>query len=183
VKGDEFYRSIGHQIGVLQQSIAAYADRKTPQGRFVYSDADYVKISKAIADIDHSLEQVQSGQGQLGKFLNDPAQYDNYVVQIRKVHQSLADANAGKGAAGVWLVSDAKVRDLRDRIQAINKAVDHLTEGDKGFPKLLQSRELYDSVNQQAAKARDFEREFRENPRKFERIQVRGGKKKKPKQP
>lgn len=178
VKGDELYKSIDHQIGVLQQSIAAYADRKTPQGQFIYSDADYQKISKAIADLDHSLEQVQSGQGSLGKFLNDPAQYDSAVAQVRKVHQSLADANAGKGAAGIWLVSDAKVRDLRDRIQSINKTVDHLTEGNTGFPKLLQSRALYDSVNQQATKARDFEKEFRENPRKFERIQVRGGKKK-----
>jgi phospholipid/cholesterol/gamma-HCH transport system substrate-binding protein len=181
VKGDELYKSIDHQIGVLQQSIAGYADRKTPEGQFIYSDADYQRIGKAIADLDHSLEQVQSGQGTLGKFLNDPGQYDNAVAQIRKVHQSLADANAGKGAAGTWLVSDAKVRDLRDRIQSINKAVDQLTGGDKGFPKMLQSRELYDSWNQQAAKARDFEREFRENPRKFERIQVRGGKKK-PKQ-
>jgi len=178
VKGDELYKSIGHQIGVLESSIAAYADRKTPQGQFIYSDADYQKISKSIADLDRSLQQVQTGQGSLGKFVNDPAQYDNAVAQVRKVHQSLADANAGKGAAGTWLVSDAKYNDIRDRIQSINKTVDRLTEGNTGFPKLLESRELYDSANQRAAKARDFEREFRENPRKYERIQVRGGKKK-----
>jgi len=182
VKGDELYKSINHQIAVLQQSIAVYADRKTPEGQFIYSDADYQKISKSIADLDHSLEQVQSGQGDLGKFVNDPAQYDSAVAQIRKVHQSLADANAGKGAAGTWLVSDAKYKDLRDRIQSIDKTVDRLTEGDTGLPKLLHSSELYDSVNQQAAKAAGFERELRENPRKFLRIQVRGGKKK-PKQP
>ena len=177
VHGDALYKSMEHQVGVLQESIAGYADRKTPQGQFLYSDADYQKITKTIADVDASLEKAQSAV-----FLNNPAQYDQAVAQARNLHQSLADANAGKGKAGAWLVSDAKYRDLRDRLQSINKTVDQLTEGKGEFPKLLQSRELYDSVNRQAASARDFAREFRENPRKFERIQVRGGKKK-PKQP
>jgi len=183
VHGDALYVSIGHQLTILEASIAGFADRKTPNGQMIYSDADYKKMSQMVTDVDHSLAQIQSGQGQLGKLLEDPGQYDRALAQIQKVHQTLADDNAGKGAAGAWLASDVKYKELHDRIQSIDKMVDQLTDPKAGFGKLLESRALYDSLNQQAKKARDFEREFRLNPRKYERIQVRGGKKKKTAQP
>ena len=179
VHGDALYVSIGNQLTVLEKSIASFADRKSPNGQLIYSDADYRNVSKMVADLDHSLGQIQSGQGAIGKLFNDPSQYNSALTQIRKVHRTLADDNAGKGAAGQWLVADDKYQQLRSRVQSIDKSVDRLTDPNSGFGKLMQSRALYDSLNQQGAKARDFEREFRENPRKFERIQVRGGKKKK----
>lgn len=182
VHGNALYLSMGHQLAVLQQSIAGFADRKSTNGQLIYSDADYVKIQKMVSDFDRSLEQIQTGQGRLGQLLNNPAQYDRAVAQVRNIHQSLVDANAGKGKAGAWLVSDAKYKQLHDQIQSIDTKVNQLTEGDGRVPKLLQSRQLYDSLNQEASKVGTFERELRENPQKFLRIQVRGGKKK-PKQP
>ena len=178
VRGDELYNSLAHQVGVLDQSIASFADRKTPNGQLIYSDADYQRIRKLIAGFDLSLEQIQTGQGPLGKFVNDSGQYENTLAQVRVLHQALADDNAGKGPAGAWLAGDEKYRQLSDRIQSIGKSVDQLSQGSNGIPKLLQSRELYDSLNQQAAKSANFERDFREHPQKFLRIQVRGGKKK-----
>jgi hypothetical protein len=61
--------------------------------------------------------------------------------------------------------------------------VDQVTDPNSKFGKLLQSRELYDSLNKQAAQLSSFAREIREDPRRFERVKLFGKKKKKTKQP
>ncbi len=69
------------------------------------------------------------------------------------------------------------------RINSINTSVDNLLSPASGFGKLLNSSEMYTSLNAQAAHYRDFTHEFRETPQKFMRIQVRSKKKKSPAPP
>lgn len=182
VRGDQIYRNIQSQISYVQRLLVGYADRRSPLGKELFGEAVYERLRQPLLDIDRGLAAIQQGQGKLGRYLRSSDDYNNAVAQIRNVRLTLAQNNQGRGAAGPWLTSDERYNRLLGQINSINASVDKLTLPDAGFGKLLASPELYETLNRDATKGRNFAREFREDPQHFMRIQVRG-KKKKPTRP
>jgi phospholipid/cholesterol/gamma-HCH transport system substrate-binding protein len=178
VRGTDFYTGLQKQVTVIQNALHQAVDSHSTMGQLLFTDNLYNQIRQPILNIDRSLEETQRGENRVGHFLNDSSDYDKAVKQVHDLDQSLANANAGKGGAGPWLKTDAKYEEIEGRIRSIDAAVDKLTTGNGVFARLLESRQMYDTYAGKAAKARDFTKDFREDPQKYMRIKVFGKDKK-----
>jgi phospholipid/cholesterol/gamma-HCH transport system substrate-binding protein len=181
VRGTDFYTGLQKQVTFVEKALRESVDPHSSLGQLLFTDNLYNQIRQPILNIDRQLEEMQRGENPAGKFLNDPAFYDHAVTQVRDLHKSLSSVNRGEGGAGPWLKSDAKYEQLRAKIQSIDQGVDKLTTGKGQFAQMLQSSKTYDSLATKAGQTRDFTKDFREHPQKYERIKVFGGKDKKAK--
>jgi phospholipid/cholesterol/gamma-HCH transport system substrate-binding protein len=165
IRGSDFYQSLQAQVDGIQKAVKTIADPNGSTGQLLFGTDLYNQIRQPILNIDRTLEQIQRGENPAGRFLNDPAAYDHAVVQVRELHQSIARTHQ-------QLESDAQYEQLRAQIHAIDQAVDNLTKGDGAFAQMLQTSQLYDNLAGKSASARDFAKDFRQNPQKYLRIKI-----------
>ena len=176
VMGSQLYLNLRDQVESIQHAIQQTAGPKTQLGQMLFSDAFYNQMRQSILNVDHMLEEMQRSDTKSGKFLNDPSAYNSALGQVRNIHASLNDLNSGKGN-GALLKSDEQYRKLLAQLTDLNQKIDTLTTGNGKFAQLLKSRELYDSAEAKTKSMGAFLREFREEPRKFERVKLFGKKK------
>ena len=180
VRGEGFYDDLLSQVSNIQKAVSDYSNPQSKTGQLIVGDAFYERVRQPIVDIDQTLQQIQNGQGAAGRLLTESKDYDQWVEKLRGVHKSLADARSGKSPAGEFLASDRSYMQMQAALNSINRSIDNLTAGDTAFAELLRTSQLYDSLNGKSQSAAKFASDFRQEPEKFMRIQVRGGPKRKP---
>jgi phospholipid/cholesterol/gamma-HCH transport system substrate-binding protein len=168
--------------------------------RFVRDDAIYVRTTARLKQVEASLRSA-AASGLAGRFLRDDEMYRSWQALITRYDARLADLETGRGAAGEFLRSSRQHDDLVKRIASMradvarlrnhpmvlsdaqyqrwNRAVekliasiDALTTGDSGLARLLQTAHTYESLAGASRNLSEGLRDFRQNPRKFLRIDL-----------
>ena len=142
-------------------------------GKLLKDDKLYGDVRGSLARIDAVVQGLQDGQGTAGKLLKDPALYDDMRGTIKDVRTILAGIERGEGSAGKLL----KSTDLHDKIAAtivkIDTMLERVNQGQGTLGQLLVNQQLYDNLNGATREMNGLMKDFRSNPKKFLRIQLK----------
>ena len=165
-----------HLTGTLEEThrvTAALNEGQGTIGRLLHDPALYDDVHRSVARIDQMLDDVQAGQGTVGKLLRDPAVYDEARAAIQELRQLTADLNAGKGTAGKLL----KDEELHDQIASVlgrlDTTLEKLNTGEGTLGQLLVNPQMYESLNGATYQMNELMKDFRANPKKFLRINLK----------
>jgi phospholipid/cholesterol/gamma-HCH transport system substrate-binding protein len=159
---DSLYVQIQRELGDFERQIQRVASRENPVGKMFYTDQLYRQIREPLLQLDQRLAAIQAGEGQPGKLLQDDAQYvqlRDMVTNLRQPINTIRD--------NPFLASDQQFNDWNRALAALIHDVD-----DFNLNPLMISSEMYDSLTGMVAQLRDIVKEFRQDPRKFLRIQT-----------
>ena len=142
-------------------------------GKLLKDDKLYGDVRGSLARIDSVVQGLQEGQGTAGKLLKDPALYDDMRGTIKDMRVILAGIERGEGSAGKLLKSP----ELHDKIVAtigrLDTMMDRINQGQGTLGQLLVNQQLYDNLNGATREMHGLMKDFRTNPKKFLRIQLK----------
>jgi phospholipid/cholesterol/gamma-HCH transport system substrate-binding protein len=142
-------------------------------GKLLHDDKLYGDVRGSIAKLDAIMDTVQKGDGTIGKLLNDPAVYDEARGTIKDVRKLLAGLDKGEGTAGKLLKSDELHDKLALTINKLNTMLDKVNSGQGTLGQLLVNQQLYDNLAGATKELNGLMTDFRSNPKKFLRIQLK----------
>jgi phospholipid/cholesterol/gamma-HCH transport system substrate-binding protein len=160
VLGDQFYRDLRHQFGDLQRGIHEAVSTGTTIGKVMYSDEALRRISAPLQDLDRTLAAIQSGQG-AGQYLRDSGMHDALVAQFRDLRTTLTNLTASD-----FFRSDQTYTDWNRAVAGLIRSVD-----DINTQPVFTTTALYDNINGAAAEWTNTIRDFRQNPKKYLRLE------------
>jgi phospholipid/cholesterol/gamma-HCH transport system substrate-binding protein len=85
----------------------------------------------------------------------------------------LANLNAGKGTAGQLLTNERLSNEISDTLTKIDTTIDKINSGQGTVGQLMVNPQLYDSLNGTTRELHELLKDFRANPKKFLRIQLK----------
>jgi len=161
-QGTEFYNDLLRRLTQLQKAIGAAVSTTGTLGSLLSTDKPYQQVSDLLEGIDHTVAQIQAGQGTAGQLLRSSAQYDDFLRQSQEFHRAIE--NLGKTAL-------FQSTDLYDNLTATLGALIQKVDEFNQNP-LMRNESLYENLNGSMKELRDNLRDFHSNPRKFLRIKV-----------
>lgn len=167
VKGEELYNRITFEVRQLEAQIRIASTKREMLGRFLNDDALYRQIRAPIQRVNDLLTELRAS-----KFVKDPAAYDNVRQQIGDLRRSLEDLNAGKGTGGKLLTSDELYVRLLKQVSSISTGIDQFNSGEGTLGRLFTHAQLYESLNGQTREIQSLLKQFRNDPRKFLRVEL-----------
>ena len=170
VKGEELFNSANARLIEIQKMIRANTAKDTQIGNLVYTDNLYRELADPLRKLDRSLEEMQAGATGPGKFLSDPEQYDKLQAQLADMRASLEKLESGEGAGGRFLRDEAAYRQWVKAVDTMIVTVDTFSYGESGVARLLSDDSLYHRLYGSTREFAEFTRDFRENPKKFLRV-------------
>jgi phospholipid/cholesterol/gamma-HCH transport system substrate-binding protein len=166
ISTDTMYRQILADLDGFERQFRKLATPSSPAGRLVFTDELYQKIKVPLDHIEASLAEVSAGRGRLGGLLRDDSQYNQIQGRLSGLRQTLSR------------IQGAPLIQTDDLYVAWNHALGSLIEGvdNLNTSPLLTTTEMYDNLNGFAQQVGANIRDFRQNPQKYLRIRVFGGK-------
>jgi phospholipid/cholesterol/gamma-HCH transport system substrate-binding protein len=160
VLGDQFYRDLRQKFGDLQRGIHEAVSTSTTIGQVVYSDDAIRRISAPLQDLDRTLAAIQSGQG-AGQYLRDSGMHDALVAQFADLRTTLTNLRANE-----FFRSDQMYTDWNHSVISLIRSVDDINS-----QPMFASTIVYDNINGMAVEWEHTIRDFRQNPKKYLRLQ------------
>ncbi len=142
-------------------------------GKLLKDDKLYGDVRGTIARLDTMMQGLQDGQGTAGKLLKDPAVFDETKAAIGDVRKLLAGLDKGQGTAGKLLKSDELHDKVAGTIVKLNTMLDKVNSGQGTLGQLLVNQQLYDNLAGATKEMHGLMQDFRSNPKKFLRIQLK----------
>ena len=142
-------------------------------GKLLKDDKLYGDVRGTIARLDAMMQNLQEGQGTAGKLLKDTAVYDETKNAILDVRKLLAGLDKGEGTAGKLLKSDELHDKINGSMAKLNTMLDKVNAGQGTLGQLLVNQQLYDNLAGATKEMHGLMQDFRSNPKKFLRIQLK----------
>jgi len=145
-----------------QKAVDAVAARDGLLGRAVYTDRQYQALLESVRSIDQTLARLQSGQGDLGRFLRDDARYQQLTASVVDLRRSIAAVDAGP-----MFQTAADYTQWSRGVSGVIRAID-----DFNISPLMETAQVYETLNGMTRELQNNMRDFREHPQKFLRLKV-----------
>ncbi len=142
-------------------------------GKLLKDEKLYGDIRGSLARVDALMQGLQEGQGTAGKLLKDPALYDDMRGTIKDVRKILAGIDHGEGSAGKLLKSTELHDKIVTTIGRLDTMLDRINQGQGTLGQLMVNPQLYDNLNGTTREMNGLMKDFRANPKKFLRIQLK----------
>lgn len=142
-------------------------------GKLLRDEKLYGDIRGSLGKVDTLLVGLQQGEGTAGKLLKDPALYDDMRGAIKDVRTILAGIERGEGSAGKLLKSPEMHDKVVSTIARLDLMLDRLNQGQGTLGQLLINPQMYDNLNGATREMNGLMKDFRANPKKFLRIQLK----------
>ena len=160
VLGTQMYDDLRKRFTQIERNVRAAANTNSNVGEALYSDRMYKRILEPIRTLDHTLAQIQSGQGPMGQMLRDTAQYE----QLRSTFVGLRQTIEGLHSGGL-MQSDELYQQWNGTVISLIQTVDQVNANP-----MFRTSEAYDNLNGFAADTARTLRDFRQNPKKYLRM-------------
>lgn len=162
VVGDQMYKDLRKDLVDAERAFREATNAGSRVGQLLYSDQVYRRISDPLVQMDDRLARIEAGQGDYGRLLREDGQYLHLQKQAAALRQSIAELRGGN-----FLKSDELYVSWNRELGSLIRRVDEINTGD-----LFSNSLGYDNLAGFAAHLRDSLRDFRQNPRKFLRVQL-----------
>jgi phospholipid/cholesterol/gamma-HCH transport system substrate-binding protein len=173
IVGEVEYDNTLARLKQFDGALRGFVAPTSPLGQMLFTSAVYDNLHARAVSFDRQLESIQHGEGAAGRFYADDKQYGDLVRKVRGVRDSLAKLTAGQGSAGALLASDAAYNRALHALNQIDTLLARLNAGEGQVGHLVRDPQLYESLNGSLRSLEEALRDFRENPRKYLRYQVR----------
>lgn len=172
VKGTRFYRNMVDSIARAEAGLEAALTPQRTLGQLLYSGRQHDEFLASVRRLDERLAAIQRGEGPAGRLVADDRQYEDLHRRTANLRRQLADINAGRGSLGRFVAGDAQYVNWVRRVNRFVAAVDNFAAGEGAFGRLAASEQPYDSLNGMLREMRETFRDFRQDPRKYLRLDV-----------
>jgi phospholipid/cholesterol/gamma-HCH transport system substrate-binding protein len=162
IVGDQVYNSMRRRFAELENSLKRAEATNAQVGGLLYTDALYRKIHAPILQLDQSIAVLQSGQGSLGRLLRDPAQFQQLRRMLQDLQKSIADARQGD-----FMQSGEAYSGWTNTVASLSRQMDDINSS-----RMLNTTDVYESLNGAAREMQKNVKDFRENPRKYLRLKI-----------
>jgi phospholipid/cholesterol/gamma-HCH transport system substrate-binding protein len=142
-------------------------------GKLLKDEKLYSDVRGSLARVDSLVQGLQEGQGTAGKLLKDPALYDDMRSTVKDVRVLLAGLERGEGSAGKLLKSPELHDKLVATIGKLDTMMERVNQGQGTLGQLIVNQQLYDNLNGATREMNGLMKDFRSNPKKFLRIQLK----------
>jgi phospholipid/cholesterol/gamma-HCH transport system substrate-binding protein len=126
-----------------------------------------------VTKIDTLVDGLNNGKGTIGQFLQNPAAYDDTRQILADVHQLLAGIQAGQGTAGKLLKTDEFGDEIKSTLTRVDTLLDKMNNGQGTIARLLNDSAVSDDMDALLRETHELIKDFRGNPKKFLRIQLK----------
>lgn len=142
-------------------------------GKLLVSEELYNHFLGLANRLDRISARLEAGEGSMGKFLKDDGLYKNVNDTVAKTKTIVERIEKGEGTLGK-LASDQELYNrLNNAVSRINSIADKIDRGDGTIGKLMNDKELYNNLNAASAEVVKLLYDFRKNPKRFLRINVK----------
>jgi phospholipid/cholesterol/gamma-HCH transport system substrate-binding protein len=170
---EEIYNKMLSIVNEVDGMAKAMSRGEGTVGKLLKDDKLYADVRGSLARIDSLVQGMQEGQGTAGKLLKDPALYEDMRATIKDVRGLLAGLERGEGSAGKLLKSP----ELHDKVTAtigkLDTMIDRINGGQGTLGQLMVNPQLYENLNGATREMHGLMKDFRANPKKFLRIQLK----------
>jgi len=169
---DQVYSNLN---GLLSKSNVMVGNIQKGQGtlgKLVASDEMYGKANATLDNVNGIVSDARNGKGTIGKLLNDPTLYDEAKKALENGNSIISNVKSGKGSLGKLTTDDELYNKLRDSSTNLANATAKLNDNTTTAGKLFSDPKLYDNLTGLTGDLRLLIGDFRQNPKKFLRIQV-----------
>jgi len=141
----------------------------------IYGDVHGIatQVSGVITEINKVVDGLNSGKGTLGQLAQNPAMYDDTRRVLGDMHQLLAGIQAGQGTAGKLLATNEFGDEIKATIGRVDALLDKMNNGNGTVARLLNDSSLADDLDSLARESQGLMKDFRANPKKFLRIELK----------
>jgi phospholipid/cholesterol/gamma-HCH transport system substrate-binding protein len=126
-----------------------------------------------VTQINTAVDGINSGKGTLGQLAQNPALFDDYRQIATDLHQLLAGIQAGQGTVGKLLKSDEMSDEIKSTLARVDTLLDKMSNGPGTVARLLNDPSLYEDLDGFTRESHALIKDFRANPKKFLRIQLK----------
>ncbi|MBM3775858.1 MAG: MCE family protein [Acidobacteria bacterium] len=162
VRGDSLYDRANERLLAFQGFLRAASGRATPAGQLIYRDDLYRELQDRTAKLEQQMAGIEKS-----RILQDAAQHESLRKGIQEARNSIRKLERNP----VFRSDAAYARTLR-AVRSAARGLDGIASGQGTAGALLASSNLYDSLTGSNLRLAQFAREFRENPRKFLRVNL-----------
>jgi phospholipid/cholesterol/gamma-HCH transport system substrate-binding protein len=162
VVGTDMYNGLRKALTEADRDFREAVSTTSALGKVVGSDQLYHRIYDPLVQLDNRLARLQAGQDQFGRLLRDDSQYAKLRDQTAGLRQSIATFRTQP-----FLTSDALYASWSRSLSSIIASVDRIN-----VSPMLQNSSDYENLNGLLATMRSSIHEFRDDPKKFLRIQL-----------
>ena len=173
IVGEAEYDGFLVHLKEFDAALRSFVSPQSPVGQMLFTNALYDGLHADVVRVDRQLASIQSGEGTAGHLFTSDQQYEGFVRDVRGLRDSLAKLDSGQGRAGALLQSDAGYDRVANALKKIDTLLAGLNAGEGQFGHLIRDPQLYESLNGSLRSLEEALRDFRENPRKYLRYQVR----------
>ena len=170
---EDIYNGLVDTVQEAKKVMQALSSGRGTLGRLLYDEALYDDVRGSVARVNTLLDGLQQGEGTAGKLLKDPALYDDARKTIAELKRVVDDLNAGKGTAGKLLKDEQLHKQMSDLVAHLDETIVKLNQGQGTMGQLLVNPQLYESLNGAMREMNSLMKDFRANPKKFLRIQLK----------
>jgi phospholipid/cholesterol/gamma-HCH transport system substrate-binding protein len=178
IVGEAEYDEVLGRLKQFDSGLREFVSPGNPVGQMLFTRVLYDDLHKDVVRFDQQLAAIQNGEGTAGHLFASDQQYQDFVRETRGIRDSLAKLNSGQGPAGALLESDAGYNRIADALKRTDALLASLNAGEGQFGQLIRDPQVYESINGSLHSLEETLRDFRENPRKYLRYQVRKKKRK-----
>ena len=170
---EELYNRLVTITGDVEQLTKGLNRGEGTIGKLLKDDKLYGDVRGTVSRLDVLVQGLQDGQGTAGKLLKDPALYDDLRGTVKDVRFLLAGLERGEGTAGKLLKSTELHDQMNRTIAKLDLMLDKLNQGQGTLGQLLVNQQLYENLNGATHEMHGLMKDFRTNPKKFLRIQLK----------
>lgn len=170
---EEIYNKLLSIVNEVDSLAKALNRGEGTAGKLLKDDKLYGDVRGSLARIDSIMQGLQEGQGTAGKLLKDPALYNDMRATIKDVRGILAGIERGEGSAGKLLKSTELHDKVASTISKLDTMLDRINQGQGTLGQLVVNPQLYDNLNGATREMNGLMKDFRANPKKFLRIQLK----------
>ncbi len=163
VVGQELHDQLLSEVRGFDEALHTFLTPRSNLGQAFYSLEAYDKIHNLVQQVDQSLTSIQNGEGTAGRLFASDEQYTMLVRQLTDLRTQIATFEANP-----MLQDDAAYLNVLRMLKSTNALLASLNAG-----RLVNNAQLYDSLNGTLKNMENLLRDFRENPRKYERVKLR----------
>ncbi len=142
-------------------------------GKLMVSEELYNQLKGTATTIDEVAREVREGRGTLGKLVYDTAVYDQAENFTKRMERMATRVESGEGTLGKIINQDELHDNANQTFANAREITRKLNVGEGSFGRAVNDPQLYDNVNQFAIEMRARISDFRKDPKKYLRVQLR----------
>jgi phospholipid/cholesterol/gamma-HCH transport system substrate-binding protein len=162
VVGDQMYKDLRKDLVEADRAFRQATNAGSRAGQLLYTDQVYRRMSDPLVRLDERLARIEAGQGDDGRLLREDGPYIHLQQQAASLRQSIANLRGQK-----FLAADDLYESWNRELRSLFRRIDEVNTSSV-FSNSLE----YDNLAGFAGHLRASLRDFRQNPRKFLRIQL-----------